>query len=432
MIYAKALREKLAKLSLDMHAIVDKAKNDSNRGLTSDEAEQFDNLEAEYAGVESSITRAEKADKIGNDLRTVDPDQIRQEIDGGDPKAAAARNKDLHNKAFAKYLRNGIEALDAEERQFMAQQFVSNAGTGIRNAAQSTTPGTAGGYLVPTGFSDQLEEAMLWFGGIDGTVGQFTTENGAPLPWPTDNDTTQMGRILTQNTQLTNTAIVFSEVMFNSYIFTSDSVLVPLSLIQDSYFDLDAYIARKLGTRLGRLFNNKMTIGAGTTEPTGIVTAAVAAGSKTTGAAGQTTSIIYDDLVNLEHLVDPSYRPNGKYMFHDSTLKVLKKLKDSANRPLWQPALTASFGKGAEPSILDHPYVINNDMPVMAVNANSVLFGDLSKYKVRNVAGGTTIMRLVERYADYLQVGYLGFRRADGNLIDAGTHPVAVYANSAT
>ena len=62
-------------------------------------------------------------------------------------------------------------------------------------------------------------------------------------------------------------------------------------------------------------------------------------------------------------------------------------------------------------------------MPVMAAGANSILFGDLSKFKVRRVKGDLSVTRLVERYAEYAQVGFIGFQRADSNLIDAGTHP---------
>jgi HK97 family phage major capsid protein len=246
------------------------------------------------------------------------------------------------------------------------------------------------------------------------------------------NDTSNTGRIIGVNTQVTNTALTFGQVAFTSYIFSSDIVLIPLALLQDAIFDVNSLASGALGERLGRLLNNKLTVGSGSGEPTGIVTAAVAAGNTVTAATGGATSVTYNNLVDLEHAVDPNYRQGSKYMFHDTTLKVLKKLVDSSNRPLWQPALTASFGQGAQPSILDHPYVINNDMAVMAANANSILFGDLTKYKYRKVAGGTSIMRLTERYADYLQVGIMAFLRADGNLIDAGTHPVAVFVNSAT
>jgi HK97 family phage major capsid protein len=124
-------------------------------------------------------------------------------------------------------------------------------------------------------------------------------------------------------------------------------------------------------------------------------------------------------------------------MWHDSTLKALKLLVDAQNRPLWQPGLTASFREGAgvtldKPVVLNHPYVINQDMPPMAANATSILFGDMSKYLVREVAGGITMRRLLERYADNLQEGFFGYMRLDGQLVDAGTHPIAVGKNSAT
>jgi HK97 family phage major capsid protein len=126
-------------------------------------------------------------------------------------------------------------------------------------------------------------------------------------------------------------------------------------------------------------------------------------------------------------------------MFSDLMLKALKKLVDGNNRPLWQPGLTASFRDGAavdlvasKPTILDHPYIINQDMAAPAASAYTIIFGDMDAFKVREVAGGTTVMVLRERYADYLQAGYLGFQRFDSNLIDAGTHPLAVLQQSAT
>ncbi len=429
MIYAKDLREKQARLATQMRAIVDGAKNDNNRGLRSDEAEKFDVLETDYTQLSASIERAEKADAIDSQLAAFPANRIDPNLTI-DPKAARAAADKPHAAAFDKYLRGGLGSLSPEEQKLMQSRYV--AANGIQNAQTITT--TGGGYLIPQGFSDQLEEAMKWYGGIIGNVEEFTTETGAQLPWPTTNDTAQKGRILGVNTQLTETDFSFSQVTFTAYIGTSDSVLVPLALLQDSYFDLNSYTARKLGERLGRLVNNKCTVGSGTNEPTGIQTAVIAAGNTVQGAIGETTSIIYDDLVNTLHLVDPAYRqdPSCKWMFSDSTLKVLRKLKDSQNRPLWQPGITAGFGNGFPETILDKPYAINQDMPGMAASAYPILFGALSKYKLRRVAGGVTIMRLAERYADYLQMGFLAFLRFDGNLIDAGTHPIAAFQNSAT
>ena len=451
MAYAKALREKLAPLAAQIAAITNKAEKENNRGLTSEEREQFHRLETEYTALEDSIALAEKSDDIAARL-SQSPDgkisnlQIEELRDTyrTTPKARAERMKDPHYRAFSSLLRLGpfqsVADLPTEDRQILTAQYrqIQNAQQGTNGASGGF--GSQGGYLVPQGFSEQLEEAKKWFGGIPGVVGKFETETGNPFPWPTVNDTANRGRIIGQNVQVVETDITFNQVTFQAYIGSSDLVLIPLALQQDAYFDMEALTARLLGTRLGRLYNWKCTVGTGSAEPNGIVTAAVAAGSTYTFATGSTAGPVYNDLVGVEHTVDPAYRfnPSTAWMFHDSTLKALKKLVDGQGHPLWQPGLTASFREGAavdlvasKPTILDHPYVINQDMPAPQANANSVLFGDMSTFKVREVAGGTTLMRLVERYADYLQVGFIAFQRFDSQLVDAGMHPLAVGVNSA-
>ena len=174
--------------------------------------------------------------------------------------------------------------------------------------AQSTTTTSAGGALVPQGFSDMLDQAMLWYGGIDGVVGELQTSSGNVMPYPTVNDTMNKGAIIGQNSPAAEQDFVFANVTFNAYIGTSLMVLIPVALMEDSYFDMDKLTAEMLGTRLGRLLNWKCTVGTGSGEPTGIVTAAVAAGNVMQLGAGNITANTYANLVALEGLVDPAYR----------------------------------------------------------------------------------------------------------------------------
>jgi len=207
-------------------------------------------------------------------------------------------------------------------------------------------------------------------------------------------------------------------------MYTSKIVRISFQLLQDSAFDLESWLARKLGIRIARITNEHFTVGTGTSQPEGVVTGA---SQGKVGASGQTTSVTYPDLVDLEHSVDRAYRTNGQWMFHDSSLKALKKMEDSQNRPLWLPGIAQR-----EPDmILGKPYIVNNDMPEMAASAKSILFGDFSAYCIRDVLG-VQLLRLVERYADYLQVGFLAFARHDGGMLDAGTGPIKYYQNSAT
>ena len=454
MIFAKKQREGLDRLATQMRDYLARI-DASGHGWTSTEREEYGKMEADYTAREETIAAMERSDaRIDALARPLNGDGSGPQIT--DPevekyisefrmtsKALAEKQKrieaDPHERAFHNYLRqptrfgDGLNGLDERDRNVLSRVSIQNA--------QSGSVGSQGGYLIPQGFSDNLVEAMKWFGGIEGVVGEFATSTGNPWPWPTINDTTNKGRIIGQNVQVTETDFVFGQVTFNAYIGSSDLVLIPLALMEDSYFDFDALTARLLGIRLGRLLNNMCTVGTGSAQPTGIVTAAVNAGNVYTCPTGETASIAYSDLVNLEHSVDPDYRyqPSTRWMFPDLILKLLKKLVDGNNRPLWQPGLTASFKEGAavdliaaKPTILDHPYVINQDMASPAANTYTMLFGDMSTFKLRRVAGGLTLLRLVERYADYLQVGFIAFMRFDSNLIDAGTHPVAVLQQSAT
>ena len=454
MEYAKALREQLGRVSVEVQSLIDTAKKENNRGFTPEERERFNKLIDDHTKLEGDIKLAEKGAAItAAAAAPSNGDGVQPSLIGGmtveqvqdefrlKPAQVRAREelfkKDPHARAFNSYIRRPsalqyLTGVPKEDLEILNKLQVRNA--------QSTTT-AQGGYLIPQGFSGQLEEAKKWFGGIPGVVGKFETASGNPWPWPTINDTTNKGRILGQNVQVVETDFVFGQVTFQAYIGTSDVILIPDALLQDSYFDMDGLTARLLGIRLGRLYNNKCTVGSGTGEPTGLITAATTSGNITTLTTGNTASIAYNNLVDVEHSVDPAYRynPGTHWMFADGMLKLIKKLTDTQNRPLWQPGISASFREGAavdlvasKPLILDHPYVINQDMATPAASQYTIAFGDMNTFKVREVAGGTTVLRLVERYADYLQVGFIAFQRFDSNLIDAGTRPVALMQQSAT
>ena len=115
-------------------------------------------------------------------------------------------------------------------------------------------------------------------------------------------------------------------------------------------------------------------------------------------------------------------------MCNDTTYKLMKLMTTDPNsyRPLWLPALT----RGA-PDIFDgDPVWINQDMADGA-SAKALIYGDLSKYLIRDVMG-VEVTRLVERYAEYRQIGFMATARADGDLLDAGTDPVKYGTNAAS
>lgn len=298
----------------------------------------------------------------------------------------------------------------------------------VRNT-MSTTTGSQGGYTVPSQISSDLVNALKDFGGMRRAASRIVTSNGQSISFPTSDGTAEVGEIIAQNTTATAADPSFGTVSIGAYKWSSKVVAVPIELLQDSVIDVAAFVQQRLRDRIGRIQNTKFTVGAGTTEPFGLVTQA---GVGKTGTTGQTTTIIYDDLVDMADSVDISYLAEGdmKWMFGQTLRKVLRKIKDSQGRPIWTPGYESGITTGTPDQLLGYPIVINNDMPTPAANAKSLAFGQLQKYLIRDTMEVTMFRFEDSAYMKLGQVGFLAWARSDGNLIDA--NGVKLYQHSAT
>jgi len=450
------LIDKRARLWEESKAILKKAEDEKREQLSPDENAKFDAIHAEMDGLKGTIDRIQRSEDVERELT---------ESRGRKTEPAPVERRETHNdlpvrRPLADFPRDDEMArLDAlrvwllagsTERNKLTESELGNAKRlgfdpnqkvldinfslrAMRTLAEKETwqyraigvgSGSIGLFTVPNEMMRPLETALLTYGGMRQVSTVIRTGTGANLPIPTVNDTANMGEIINENSAVNQQDVAFGQLVLGAFKYSSKMVLVSVELMQDNSINLANFLGEALGTRIGRITNNHFTTGAGTTLPKGIVTAAT---SGKVGLTGETTSLIFDDLVDLEHSVDPAYRQNGRFMFHDKTLAALKKIKDSQQRPLFLPGLSVN----APDTILGYPYTVNQDMPQMAANAKSVVFGDLSKYIIRDVLG-ITLLRLDERYAEFHQVAFLAFARFDGNLLDAGTHPVKYFQNSAT
>jgi HK97 family phage major capsid protein len=308
-----------------------------------------------------------------------------------------------YKKSFRSYLRTG------EKRDLALSTATESLPTSV---------------LVPQAFSAEIESAMKYYGPMLQVCRMHSTPTGAPLPWPTSDDTDAVAEIVGEGLQVGSDDPGISAITFGAFKYSTKLVKVSLELLQDSNFPLESWLAEQFGKRLGRKLNTDFTTGAGTTLPFGIVTKATAgptatgSGDNTGGSETGTDTIGTADLVALEHSVDPAYRVNAAYMANDDTIKYLKSLLDKYGRPIFEVS-----ENGKLTTINGYPLYPNNDLATLATGAKTMLFGDFSKYVCRKVRD-LSILRLTERFADYGQVAFIGFARYDGNLLDAGTHPV--------
>lgn len=406
------LRETRAQLIVDARAELDKITSEMTEGEVAEFEARFDAAMAEADKVEGRIAREQRL----LDAEAALEARIEQRAERGrTTRGDAEKAIDIEQRSFNAFLRGGMSALNDEQRNYvLAAQAEARA--------QSVGTASEGGYLVPVGFRNLLEEATKAYGGVRLGAQIMRTATGNTINMPTVDDTSNVGAIIAENTTVSDQDVAFGSVNIGAYMYTSKQVKVPYSLMQDSAFDLNTYLANALATRLARITNAHFTTGTGTGQPKGIVTAAT---SGKVGATGQTTSVTYDDVVDLIHSVDPSYRQGAKFMFGDGILKTLRKLKDSTGLPIWQPGLVA----GEPDRILGQGYIVNLDMPAPAANAKSILFGDLTKHIIRDVLD-VQMVRLNERYADSFQVGFLAYSRHDANCVNPSA--IKFYQHSAT
>ncbi len=407
---AQELKNQNAEVHAHMGMLLQRAKL-KNRNLTADEKVQWDRLDAEFEARGAEIARWEKHEGRGNGSGL--PFESRAQDD--------ALRRELARRTLREFLTRHSSDWSSETRK-ISEASISRVPSDKR--ALSAVTGAAGGYLIPKDFMPELERAQKSFSGMFDACRVVQTGDGSPLDWPKVDDTANVGELLAEGSATADTADpTFGQVTLKAYQYSSKNVRVPLPLTVDAYDGFESDLFETLGARIARVANPHLTTGTGTAQPRGLITALLA--DTTPVAAGSSIAITYDDLVNLEHAIDPAYRnvPGMAFMLHYDILKALKKLKDSNSRPIF---MAGDGSPGRPNSIMGWPYFINQDMDnTIASGKETLLFGLVKKYLIRR-GGAPLLLRLQERYAEYLQVGFVLLDRLDGQLVMGGNKAIQV------
>lgn len=401
------LRERRASLATNLHKLLE---DNSGSQWNKDHQATYDQSMAEIETIDAEVKRINAVLEAIKDA--ADTNAIRNVAE----RKAHDQKRPEHLNAFWKLMKNGEKLMTPEE-------------WGVLRNTMSVGTAAQGGYTVPTEVATSVADALKAYGGMRSVAEVFRTASGNDINFPTSDGTSETGELIGENTTATGADPAFGVVTLKTYKFSSKVVAVPFELLQDTSIDMEGFIRQRLATRLGRVTNTYFTTGTGTAQPNGIVTAAA---SGKVGTTGQTTTVIFDDLVDLVHSVDPAYRALGncKFMMNDASLKVIRKLKDSQGRPIFLPGYDGLAGAMPD-TILGYPVVINQDIATMAANAKSILFGDFTFYKIRDAMDMQMFRFDDSAYIKLGQIGFLAWMRSGGNFVDVGG-AVKYYANSAT
>ena len=399
---SKEIRSKISKLLTEQQAI-------ALAGFTADSRAKFDAIQKDVDSLEADAARLESYEARAAADRSFTPVARPNAVGAGADKSPEEQRKAI-NTAFQDYARRNWSGMRPENRDLL------------------TTSDATGGAFIPQLFSGVLVDALKFYGPVAQKVEQkITANNGAPLKVSYDNDTanglTLLGTEGTSSPAETDPTLV-------SHILGVDTVtggLVKVSLqeLEDSSFDLDSFIRSKFSIRYARGLEQIVTNGkdsAGTTLPNsstgGLNGMATVSGTTVSLAAG----IGWDDLTTAFAALDPAYiGPNTAWVMNSGTRGYLLGLKDGFGRPYFTPDPVS--GK-AFAQLLGYDVVLNQSMPNMGANATPILFGDLQRSYMLRTDGEPSILRLNERYADTLEVGFYLYSRVGGLTKNAGVSPI--------
>ncbi|QRM36954.1 phage major capsid protein [Rhizobium rhizogenes] len=337
-------------------------------------------------------------------------------------EASARAGKDQNSAGaavYSKWLRGGDKALTAEDWQV------------VHNTMSTTTP-SEGGYTVATEVATSVLEALKAYGGMRAVADVIQTASGNPMAFPTSDGTSEEGEIVPENTTATDADVSFGTIGLPVYKYSSKVVTVPWELLQDSSVDIEAFVRGRLVMRLGRVTNRHFTIGSGVAQPNGVMIAAPIGVAAANGSS-QVTSVTYDSLVDLQHSVDPAYREGGncRFMMNDDSVRIVRKIKDGQQRPIFVPGYETGNPGGQPDRLLGDPIQVNQSVAIMAASAKSIAYGDFSRYKIRDVMAIQMFRFTDSAYTKKGQVGFLAWMRSGGNFTDIGG-AVKTFVNGAS
>lgn len=329
--------------------------------------------------------------------------------------AVAKRNEE--RKVEASAAAKGFIPSVSEERS--EAQIIRDLGTrgGSHEFERRTLTPTDN--TVPKTFFDQVFDVARLVGPMLDTSEVFNTTSGEDFTLPTLT-AYSTATLTAAGSALTADDPTYDSITLGAYKY---GLLVQVAdeLVTDAGFDIETHLAGQAGNGIGFAVNNALTLGTGTNQPTGIITAAA------TGVTGTATdgSFTADDLIELQYTLDGAARrlPGVAYMANGSTIGRIRRLKDDASQYLYQ------VNVGQPDTFAGYEIVENPAMASVGENALSVAFGHFPSYKVR-VAGGMQVASSTDYAFNQDVTTYRFLMRVDGNLSHAGH--VKVFEGGAT
>ncbi len=381
------LREKRAKAWDAAKAFLD-TKRGSDGLLCAEDVSTYEKMENDVVSLGKEIDRLERQAALDAELNKPTANPITDKPAAPNAKTKTGRATDEYKQAFWNVIRS------------------KTPGYEVLNALQIGTD-SEGGYLVPDEFERTLVQSLEEENIFRQLAHVIQTSSGdRKIPIVSSKGTASW---IDEEGTIPESDDVFGQTSIGAFKLGT-MIKVSEELLNDSVFDLQGYISKEFGRRIGNKEEDAFFNGDGSGKPTGIFNST--GGGQTGVTTTAATAITADEIIDLFYALRSPYRKNAVFVTNESTVKAIRKLKDGQGQYLWQPSLQA----GSSDTILGKKIATSAYVPEIASGAKTIAFGDFSYYWIAD-RQGRTFKRLNELYAVTGQVGFLAAQRLDGKLI---------------
>ena len=368
-----------AKKFLDEH--------ETNGILPAEDATVYAKMEKDLDDLGAQIQRRERAEALDKELRQPEDKPLRPEIQDRKQRGGV-RNSEEYKKVFNAYLRGRVTAFE------------------VANILE-TAPDASGGYLCPDEYERTLLDTLREENIMRRLCHIIQTDSGErTIPVVSEHGEAAgvgEGDLIDEDDDAFDVVTLGAQKL-------ATAMRVSVELLNDSVFNLDSYIAGEFSRRIGAKEEAAFLAtgqGSGSAQPSALITDADAGVT-----AASATAITADEMLDLVYSLRAPYRRKASFIVHNSTVKLLRKLKRGAGDFLWQPSMQA----GEPDSLLGYGLHISPYMPEATAGLVPVVFGDYKYYWIAD-RQGRHFQRLNELYAKNGQVGFLAWQRVDGKLL---------------
>jgi HK97 family phage major capsid protein len=365
--FIKGQAEVRNNLISQMREVLDDA--EKRGGLTAEDSQKIDRLEADIAQRDAAIATAQKVAQRSAEAA--------EAAGSFAPEVAPASSEADVLRAIARG--------EVRSHEFMRE---------------TRAPLTPSSNTVPTSFYDQVFQIATLVGPMLQTSEVFNTASGENLILPVVTAISTSGSVAAAGT-VAESNPTFSSITLGAVKYGA-IVNLANELVTDAGFNITGYIAQQLGTSLGVQANTALT--------NKLVDAA---GSVVTGGTAVGGAFTYENLIDLVYGIADGARvlPGLGFMMAKSGIAAARKLKDGAGNYIWLD--NAVNGQPAQ--LLGYPVYENPAIPAVATGAKSVLMGHLPSFKAR-VAGGVQVASSTDFNFNTDVTSYRGLIRVDGGL----------------